>query len=257
MKVTELKNEGLNRSYKIIIPSKQIHEAIDKRMNEVAATAKIDGFRPGKVPLTIVKKRYGAQIHGEVIEKQVSECMRKLLKDKKLRPAVQPKVDFEGKPLDEKDVKFTLNLEVMPEIKIDDLELSLQNSKVSANKDTRILWNGPSTWLVVSKKEDIIKIINKNCNNENFAITDISHSRAVIQIKGFQAKEILKKGCPINFNEIKTNNCAGSVFHGITIVVDCVNNNPDTFNLLALRSFGETFYHHITDAALEFGYTGV
>jgi len=121
MKVTELKNEGLNRSYKIIIPSKQIHEAIDKRMNEVAATAKIDGFRPGKVPLTIVKTRYGSQIHGEVIEKQVSECMRKLLKDKKLRPAVQPKVDFEGKPLDEKDVKFTLNLEVMPEIKIDDL----------------------------------------------------------------------------------------------------------------------------------------
>lgn len=121
MKVTELKNEGLNRSYKIVIPSKQIHDAIDKRINEVAATAKIDGFRPGKVPLTIVKTRYGSQIHGEVIEKQVSECMRKLLKDKKLRPAIQPKVDFEGKPLDEKDVKFTLNLEVMPEIKIDDL----------------------------------------------------------------------------------------------------------------------------------------
>ena len=121
MKVTELKSEGLNRSYKIVIPSKQIHDAIDKRMNEVAATAKIDGFRPGKVPLTIVKNRYGAQIHGEVIEKQVSECMRKLLKDKKLRPAVQPKVDFEGKPLDDKDVKFTLNLEIMPEIQIDDL----------------------------------------------------------------------------------------------------------------------------------------
>ena len=120
MKVTELKSEGLNKSYKIIIPSKQIHDAIDKRMSEVAANAKIDGFRPGKVPLAIVKTRYGSQIHGEVIEKKVSECMRKLLKDKKLRPAIQPKVDFEGKPLDDKDVKFTLNLEVMPEIKIED-----------------------------------------------------------------------------------------------------------------------------------------
>ena len=107
------------------------------------------------------------------------------------------------------------------------------------------------------ESENIIKVINKNFDKNNFAITDISHSRAVIQIKGLQAKEVLKKGCPININEIQVNNCAGTVFNGITIVVDCVNNNPDTFNLLALRSFGETFYHHITDAALEFGYFGV
>ena len=67
----------------------------------------------------------------------------------------------------------------------------------------------------------------------------------------------MKKGCPININEIQVNNCAGTVFNGITVVVDFVNNNPDTFNLLALRSFSETFYHHITDAALEFGYAGI
>ena len=151
-----------------------------------------------------------------------------------------------------KNSKIQLN-----SINIDGLELSLQNSKVSSNKDTRILWSAPSTWLVVSKKEDIIKAIKEKCNNENFAITDISHSRSVIQIKGLQTKEILKKGCPINFNEFKKNNCAGSVFHGITIVVDFVDDNPDTFNLLTLRSFGESFYHHITDAALEFGYVGI
>ncbi len=120
MKVTELKSEGLNKAYKIVIPSKKILDAIDERMTEVAATAKIDGFRPGKVPLSIVKNRYGSQIHGEVIEKQVSECMRNLLKEKKLRPAIQPKVDFEGKPLEDKDVTFTLNLEIMPEIKLED-----------------------------------------------------------------------------------------------------------------------------------------
>tara|TARA_Y100000590_G_scaffold392160_2_gene469391 strand:+ start:379 stop:966 length:588 start_codon:yes stop_codon:yes gene_type:complete len=142
-------------------------------------------------------------------------------------------------------------------VKIDDLELPLKSSKVSTNKDTRILWNAPNTWLVFSKKEDIMKIIQKNCNDENFALTDISHSRAVIQIQGFQAKEVLKKGCPINFNEFKKNNCAGSVFHGINILVDCVEENPQKFNLLTLRSFGESFYHHITDAALEFGYVGV
>ena len=142
-------------------------------------------------------------------------------------------------------------------IQIDNLEFPLQNSKVSSNKETRILWTAPATWLVISRKENIVKIIKEKCDTENFAITDISHSRAVIQIKGIQAKEVLKKGCPLNFNEFEINNCAGTVFHGINIVVDFVGKNPDTFNLLTLRSFGESFYHHITDAALEFGYAGV
>ena len=142
-------------------------------------------------------------------------------------------------------------------VQVDGLEFFLQNSKVSSNKETRILWSAPSTWLVISKKENIVEIIKEKCNSDNFAITDISHSRAIIQIKGFQAKDILKKGCPLNFNEFENNNCAGTVFHGINIVVDFVGKNPDTFNLLTLRSFGESFYHHITDAALEFGYVGV
>ena len=142
-------------------------------------------------------------------------------------------------------------------IQIDGLGLSLQSSKVSSNTETRILWTAPSTWLVISRKENIVEKIKEKCNSDNFAITDISHSRAIIQIKGLQAKDILKKGCPLNFNEFENNNCAGTVFHGINIVVDFVDSNPDTFNLLTLRSFGESFYHHITDAALEFGYVGV
>jgi len=142
-------------------------------------------------------------------------------------------------------------------IKIDELEFPNENLKVTTNNKTRILWNAPKTWLIISNKENIIEIIKGKCSEENFAITDISHSRAVIQIKGAQAREVLKKGCPLNISEFEINNCAGSVFHGITIVVDCINVNPDTFNLLTLRSFGESFYHHITDAALEFGYVGV
>ena len=142
-------------------------------------------------------------------------------------------------------------------IKIDDLEFPKENSKVTTNNKTRILWNAPKTWLIISDKENIIDIIKEKCGEENFAITDISHSRTVIQIKGVQAREVLKKGCPLNISEFEINNCAGSVFHGITIIVDCINDKPDTFNLLTLRSFGESFYHHITDAALEFGYVGV
>ena len=142
-------------------------------------------------------------------------------------------------------------------IQIDNLKLSIENSKVAANKETRILWNAPKTWLVISSKENIAETIKEKCNSENFALTDISHSRAVIRIKGLQAREVLKKGSPINFNEFKKNNCVGTVFHGINIIIDSIDNNPETYHLLTLRSFGESFYHHIIDASLEFGYVGV
>ena len=142
-------------------------------------------------------------------------------------------------------------------IEVDSLKFPIKSSKLSSNKQTRILWNGPRTWLIISKSENIINIIKKNCDSENFAITDISHSRAILQIKGFKAKEVLKKGCPINFNEFNSDNCTSTVYQGINIVIDCIDDEFQTFNLLALRSFGESLYHHITDASLEFGYVGV
>ena len=143
------------------------------------------------------------------------------------------------------------------QIKIENLTIIHENCSVSANNETRILWNAPRTWLVASKKENIIEIIKKKFPETDFSITDISHSRAVIKIKGDQAREVLKKGSPINFDELKINKCVGTVFHGISIVIDLISNEPDEFNILVLRSFGESFYHHITDAALEFGYAGV
>jgi len=143
------------------------------------------------------------------------------------------------------------------DIKIEGLEIPTISSTVKSNKETRILWNAPRTWLIISNKENMIKIVKKNCKETDFAITDISHSRAVIQIKGDQARELLKKGSPINFNELGVNKCVGTIFHGINLVIDLISDDPDAFNLLVLRSFGESFYHHITDAALEFGYVGV
>ena len=143
------------------------------------------------------------------------------------------------------------------EVKIDALEIPKQNSQVNSNKETRILWSAPRTWLILSNKENITDIVKTSFSETDFAVTDISHSRTVVQIKGLQAREVLKKGSPINFNEFIVNRCAGTVFHGISIIIDLVSEDPDTFNLLTLRSFGESFYHHITDSALEFGYVGV
>ena len=142
--------------------------------------------------------------------------------------------------------------------------LNLENLKfpetamqVNSNKDTRILWSGPSNWLLISTKKDILSSIQKICDDKNFAVTDLSHSRAIIELKGSNSKEVLKKGCPINLNEFNINNCANSVFHGITITIDMINENPETFRIFALRSFGESLYHSIADACLEDGYKGI
>ena len=91
----------------------------------------------------------------------------------------------------------------------------------------------------------------------DFAVTDLSHSRAIIELDGENAKEVLKKGCPFNFNEIKKNNCVNSIFNGITITIDMIDVNPNKIRLFALRSFGESLYHDITDASLEFGYKAI
>ena len=142
-------------------------------------------------------------------------------------------------------------------IDIDSLKLKNDPLGVISNNDTRILWNGPKNWLLVSTKKDLLKNILQTFKETDFAVTDLSHSIAVIKIQGKKAKEVLKKGCPINFNEFNSNKCVSTIFNGITVVVDSVSDNPNTFNLLTLRSFGESFYHHITDSSLEFGYVGI
>ena len=140
------------------------------------------------------------------------------------------------------------------DINIDGLKLNNEALKISCNNDTRILWNGPKNWLLTSTKKNLLENIKKTCKENDFAVTDLSHSRVVIEIEGANSKEILKKGCPYNFNELKKNNCANSVFNGITITVDMMDDNPINLRLLALRSFGESLYHGVTDACLEDGY---
>ena len=137
---------------------------------------------------------------------------------------------------------------------IDGLKLKNEPLSVSNNTDTRILWNGPKNWLLVSTKKDLLTNISKNFKETDFAITDLSHSKAIIEIEGKDAKEVLKKGCPFNFNILEKNNSINSTYNGITFTVDVLDTNPDKVRLFTLRSFGESLYHSITDASLEFGF---
>ena len=139
-------------------------------------------------------------------------------------------------------------------IDIDGLKLKDEPLRVISNNDTRILWNGPKNWLLVSTKKDLLKNISQNFKETDFAVTDLSHSRAIIEIEGQDSKEVLKKGCPFNFNILEKNNSINSTYNGITFTVDVIDSNPDKIRLFALRSFGESLYHSISDACLEFGY---
>ena len=142
-------------------------------------------------------------------------------------------------------------------VDIDGLKLKDRPLSVISNNDTRILWNGPKNWLLVSTRKDLLKDISQNLNETDFAVTDLSHSKAIIEIEGKDAKEVLKKGCPFNFNTLEINNSINSTYNGIAFTVDMLDENPNKVRLFALRSFGESFYHSITDASLEFGYTSL
>ena len=140
---------------------------------------------------------------------------------------------------------------------IDGLRLKDEPLNVISNNDTRVLWNGPKNWLLVSTKKDLLNNILQIFKETDFAVTDLSHSKAIIEIEGKDAKEVLKKGCPFNFNTLEINNSINSTYNGIAFTVDMLDENPNKVRLFALRSFGESFYHSISDASLEFGYTSL
>ena len=142
-------------------------------------------------------------------------------------------------------------------IDIDGLKLNDKPLSVVTNLDTRILWNGPKNWLLVSTKKNLLKNILQNFKETDFAITDLSHSRAIIEIEGKEVKEVLKKGCPFNFNTLEKNNSINSTYNGIALTIDMIDENPFRTRIFVLRSFGESLYHSITDASLEFGFKSI
>ena len=139
-------------------------------------------------------------------------------------------------------------------IDIDGLNLKNEPLSVVNNNETRILWNGPKNWFLISTKKDLLNNVLEAFKETEFAVTDLSHSRAIIEIEGEEAIEVLKKGCPFNFNTLEKNNSINSTYNGIAFTVDKLDDNPNKIRLFTLRSFGESLYHSITDASLEFGY---
>ena len=134
--------------------------------------------------------------------------------------------------------------------------LNLPNAgKTSNNSITRIIWMGPDNWFVLSSK-DISEDLN-NFKETDFAITDLSHSRSIIELEGEMVYEVLKKGSPLDVGKLKEGNCANTVYNGITITLDFISNDPNIIRIFGLRSFGESLYHSLADSSLEFGYKSI
>ena len=151
-------------------------------------------------------------------------------------------------------VKYKSSKENISNFKIDSLSFP-ESLKTSSNTSTRIIWMGPDNWYVFSTK-DITNDL-KNFNESLFAITDLSHSRSIIELEGDMIYEVLKKGSPLDVGKLKAGDCANTVFNGITITLDFLSNDPNILRIFGLRSFGESLHHSITDACLEFGYKSI
>ena len=120
MNVTETLSDGLRRGFAISVPMAAIEEKRSAKLGQISKTIKLPGFRPGKVPASIVKQRYGTAVMAEVLEESVQDATQQVLEERGLRPAGQPKVDVKQLPENEHDLEFNLEVELLPEITMPD-----------------------------------------------------------------------------------------------------------------------------------------
>ena len=134
MQVTETKAEGLSREFRVALPAKEIEAKISDRLHELARTAQLPGFRPGKVPVSLLRKKYGSAVMGEVLERAVTDSSMQALAEKGLRPATQPKIEITSFK-DGGDLEYTIAVELLPEIKpIDFSTLKLERYAAAADE---------------------------------------------------------------------------------------------------------------------------
>ncbi|HEX5452281.1 MAG TPA: trigger factor [Stellaceae bacterium] len=115
MNVTETSADGLKREFKITIPAGEIEEQITKRLDEINRVARIPGFRPGKVPLPLLRRRFGSAVRGEVLESAVQDSSAEAVRERNLRPAMPPRYELVS-GAEGADVEYTLSLEVLPDM---------------------------------------------------------------------------------------------------------------------------------------------
>ncbi len=136
MKVKEVQTDGLKRTYEIVIPAADIATKVDARLVEVGKNLKVPGFRPGKVPMQVLRTRFGDSVLGEVIEKAVNDSSNQTISKNDLKPAMQPKIEITS--FDKgKDLSYKMEVEIIPDFKLEDLKsIKLEKLVVKPSADT-------------------------------------------------------------------------------------------------------------------------
>lgn len=119
MQIEELLVDGLKHEYKVTVPAKDLDARLDAILTEFRATANIKGFRPGKAPLSLLRRMHGERAQGQLLQETMQETSAKLFEEKKLKPALRPEVDMEGTFETGKDLEYKLSVEVLPEIDVE------------------------------------------------------------------------------------------------------------------------------------------
>jgi len=137
MQVTETNAEGLKRDFTVVVPASDIESEIVSKLEEVKKTIRMPGFRPGKVPVSLLRKQHGAAVMGEILEKTVNETSQKIHEDNEIRPAMMPKIEV-TKFEEGSDLEYTMAVEKFPEfeptdfskIEIERLKVDIADSEI-------------------------------------------------------------------------------------------------------------------------------
>lgn len=150
MNVTEIKSEGLKKVFKVTVPSSEFAKQVDAKINNIAKTVKMPGFRAGKAPVAMIKQKYQDAVKGEALEDLVQKTTDGVIKEQKLRPVMTPDVKITAFK-DGEDIEFEVSVENMPEIKFDGLDkikLEKLTAEVPAGEVDKAL-----NYLAASRKE--------------------------------------------------------------------------------------------------------
>jgi trigger factor len=142
MEVTQTKAEGLSRTFEVKVPASELKTKLDARIEEIRPQMKLKGFRPGKVPAAHVRKMFGRDLMGELVNKLVDETNQKALEENELRPAGQPNVqlnaDMEAVVKGEADLSYHMHIDVMPEFTPADISALAITRPVAEVSDEQI-----------------------------------------------------------------------------------------------------------------------
>jgi len=135
MQVTETNAEGLKRDFTVVVPAADIETKITDRLKEVSKTIRMPGFRPGKVPVGLLRKQYGPSIMGEILEAVINETSQKVVEEREFRPAMQPKIEI-TKFEEGSDLEYSLGIELFPDFEPTDFsKLELEKMVVEISDD--------------------------------------------------------------------------------------------------------------------------